>query len=82
MKCLYNHYLANTAYFSAITVKNVYESFTYTMATKTSWHRNYVTVALCKLIESCFSANRVIQHVIIIIIIIYLLNQLNKKTHT
>jgi len=83
MKCLYNHYLANTAYFSAITVKNVYESFTHKMAAKASGHRNYVAVTLCKLIESCFSANRVIQHVIIIIIIIiYLLNQLNKKTHT
>ena len=27
MKCLYNHYLANKAYFSAITMKNIYESF-------------------------------------------------------
>jgi len=44
---LYNHYLANKAYFSAITVKNIYESFTHKMATKASWHRNYVTVTLC-----------------------------------
>jgi len=29
-----NHYLANKAYFSAITVKNIYESFTHKMATK------------------------------------------------
>ena len=79
MKCLYNHYLANTAYFSAITVKNVYGSFTYTMATKASWHRNHFTVTLCKLIESCFSANRVIQHVIIIIIIIYLLKSTEQE---
>jgi len=31
---LYNHYLANKAYFSAITVKNVCETFTHKMATK------------------------------------------------
>ena len=41
-KCLYNHYLANKAYFSAITVKNIYESITHKMATKASWHRTYV----------------------------------------
>ena len=41
-----NHYLANKAYFSAITVKNIYESFTHKMATKASWHRNYVTLTL------------------------------------
>jgi len=28
-------------------VKNIYESFTHKMATKASWHRNYVTVTLC-----------------------------------
>jgi len=45
MKCLYDHYLANKAYFSAIIVKKIiYESFTHKMATKASWHRNYVTV--------------------------------------
>jgi len=44
---LYNHYLANKAYFSAITVKNVYESFTHKMAAKARWQRNYVTVTLC-----------------------------------
>jgi len=32
MKCLYDHYLANKAYFSAIIVKNIYESFTHKMA--------------------------------------------------
>jgi len=26
---------------------NIYESFTRKMATKASWHRNYVTVTLC-----------------------------------
>jgi len=47
MKCLYDHYLANKAYFSAIIVKKIiYESFTHKMATKASWHRNYVTVTL------------------------------------
>jgi len=38
-------------YFSAITVKNIYESFTHKMATKASWHRNYVTVTLCMYIH-------------------------------
>jgi len=37
-KCLYDHYLANKAYFSAITVKNIYDSFTHKMAAKASWH--------------------------------------------
>ena len=37
-KCLYDHYIANKAYFSAVTVKNVYESFTDKMAAKASWH--------------------------------------------
>jgi len=46
-KCLYDHCLANKAYFSAITVKNIYESFTRNMAAKASWHWNYVTVTLC-----------------------------------
>jgi len=34
------------AYFSDTTVKNIYQSFTHKMATKASWHRNYVTVTL------------------------------------
>ena len=42
-----NHYLANKTYFSAVTVKNIYESFTHKMATKAGWHRNYATVTLC-----------------------------------
>jgi len=46
-KCLYVHYLANEAYFSAITVKNIYESFTHKMAAKPRWHWNYVTVTQC-----------------------------------
>ena len=44
--------LANKAYFSDITVKNVYQSFTHKMAAKASWHRNYVTVTLC--IVQCY----------------------------
>jgi len=43
---VYDHYLANKAYFSAITVKNIYESFTHKMAAKASRHWNYVTVTL------------------------------------
>jgi len=35
-KCLYDHYHANEAYFSDITVKNIYRSFTYKMAAKAS----------------------------------------------
>jgi len=38
---------ANKAYFSNITVKYIYQSFTHKMAVKASWHRNYVTVTLC-----------------------------------
>ena len=48
-KCLYDHYLANKAYFSGITVKNIRESFTHNMAAKASWHWNYVTVTLLNL---------------------------------
>jgi len=36
MKCLYDHCVANKAYFSAITMKNIYESFTHKMAAKDS----------------------------------------------
>jgi len=32
---------------SALTVKNIYESFTHKMAAKASWHQNYVTVTVC-----------------------------------
>jgi len=35
---MYDHYLANKAYLSAITAKNIYESFTHKMAAKASWH--------------------------------------------
>ena len=31
---MYDHYLANKAYLSAITAKNIYESFTHKMAAK------------------------------------------------
>jgi len=34
-------------YFSNITVKNIYQSFTHKMAAKASCHRNYVTVTIC-----------------------------------
>jgi len=37
----------NKAYFSSITAKNIYQSFTHKMAAKASWHWNYVTVTLC-----------------------------------
>jgi len=36
--------LPGKAYFSDITVKNIYQSFTHKMAAKASWHWNYVTV--------------------------------------
>jgi len=43
-------------HFGDITVKNIYQSFTNNkMAAKASWHRNYVTVALC--IGSCVSSH-------------------------
>ena len=37
---MYDHYLANKAYFSARNriVKNIYQSFTHKMAAKASWH--------------------------------------------
>jgi len=37
-QCPYDHYLANQAYLSGITVRNIYESFTPKMAAKASWH--------------------------------------------
>jgi len=43
----------NKAYLSAVTVTNIYESFTYKMAAKINWHveqdveQNSVTVTLC-----------------------------------
>ena len=46
-KRLYDHWFANKAYFSDIAVNNISKSFTHKMAAKASWHRNYVTVALC-----------------------------------
>ena len=46
-KCLYDHELANKAYFSDIIMKNIYQSFTHKMAAKANWHWNYVTVTLC-----------------------------------
>ena len=35
---MYDHYLANEAHSSDITVKNIYRSFTDKMAAKASWH--------------------------------------------
>ena len=54
----------SVAYFSDITVKNIYQSFTHKMAVKASWHWNYVTVALCilhvgkHLYKHCINLNR------------------------
>ena len=45
-KCMYDNQLANKAYFSDITVKNIFQSFTHKMAAKANWHWNYVTVTL------------------------------------
>jgi len=37
-KCLYDHWLANKAYFTDIIVKkNIYQSFTHKMAEKVNW---------------------------------------------
>ena len=38
-QCPYDHYLANKAYLSGITVRNIYDSFNHKMAAKTNWHR-------------------------------------------
>jgi len=38
LKCLYDHYLANKAYFSDIAVKIISKSFTHKVAAKLSWH--------------------------------------------
>jgi len=38
-ECSYDHWLANKAYLSDITVVNIYDSFTSKMAAKISWHR-------------------------------------------
>jgi len=37
-KCPYDQWLTNKAYLSAITVRNIYQVFTYKMAAKISWH--------------------------------------------
>ena len=39
-KCPYDHWLTDKAYLSAITVTNIYQSFTYKMAAEINWH-NY-----------------------------------------
>ena len=38
-KCPYDHSLTNKAHLSAITVTNIYQSFTYKTAAKINWHR-------------------------------------------
>ena len=43
---VYDHFLANKAYFSTLTVKNISECFTHKMAAKAIWHWNYATVTL------------------------------------
>ena len=54
LKCPYDHKLTNKAYLSAVTVTSIFQSFTYKMGAKTSWHidrlyteQNYVIVTLC-----------------------------------
>jgi len=37
-KCLYDHWLTNKVYLSAIIVTSIFQSFTCKMAAKTSWH--------------------------------------------
>jgi len=37
-KCPYDHWLTNKAFFSAITVINITQSFTYKMVAKVDWH--------------------------------------------
>jgi len=37
MKCLY-YQLSSQTYFSDVTVKNIYKSFTHKMAAKAIWH--------------------------------------------
>jgi len=49
-KCPRDHGLTNKAYLSAITVTNIFQSFTYKMAAKSTGidrEQNYVTVTLC-----------------------------------
>jgi len=47
-----------TSCFSAITVKNIYESFTHNVAAKASWHWNYATVTICISLGCCLKAIR------------------------
>jgi len=52
--CPYDHWLTNKAYLSAITMADIYQSFTYKTATKINWHirpidmeQTDLTVSLC-----------------------------------
>ena len=44
---IYDHWLTNKAYLSAITVTNIFRSFTYKMAAKTGWHRYETKLRYC-----------------------------------
>jgi len=49
-KCPHDHGLTNKAYFSAVTVTNIFQSFTYKMAAKSPGidrEQNYVIITLC-----------------------------------
>ena len=41
-------YRTNKAYLSAITVTNIFQSFTYNMAAKTGWHRYRTESCHCR----------------------------------
>ena len=49
VKCPYDHQLTNKTYLSAITVTGIFQSFTYKMAAKTSWHRYGTKLRHCRL---------------------------------
>jgi len=48
-KCPYSHQLTNKAHCRAITVYIIFQSFTYKMAAKTSWHRYGTKLRHCHL---------------------------------
>ena len=52
-KCPYDHKLTNKAYLSAIPITSIFQNFTYKMAAKTSWQRNYVTVTVALCMSAC-----------------------------
>ena len=48
-KCPYSHQLTNKAHCRAVTVYIIFQSFTYKMAAKTSWHRYGTKLRHCHL---------------------------------